>query len=574
MGFSPIAWSKRKRLRPYLAVTAVVALGAAAAAGATAASASTSVSHAFAGYQTPATVSKTLYKSDTTTPIKHLVVLFDENISFDHYFGTYPFAANTDGTKFTAKPGTPTVNGLYTKITKGGPTGPLLTSNPNLYNPERLTHAQALTSDQNHGYLAEQKALDGGKMDLFVQNTQSSTPAAGCGVEACPPGIVMDYYDGNTTTALWNYAQNYSMSDNDWDTTFGPSTPGALNVISGATGGAAAFTPAWSANPNQPTTSSAINGGAVTGDPDPYFDTCSDSSHTTTGALAKLSGKNIGDLLNEQHVTWGWFQGGFAPTSTNSGGAVCGSTHQNIGGATVTDYSPHHNPFAYYASTANPNHLPPSSPSEIGYTDQANHQYDLSDFNEALNGTGGATLPAVSYLKAAAYEDGHPGNSDPLDEQTFIVNEVNAIEHSKYWDSTAIVVTYDDSDGWYDHVAPNIVNGSNDPAQDAAICTSAPVKVGTGNDRCGYSQRLPFVVISPYTKANSVSSTQINTASVVKFIEDNWVGGKRISDSFDATSGSLDAHGGLLDFHGKPNLTPLILNPTTGAVVSGGNGHS
>jgi phospholipase C len=574
MGFSPIAWSKRKRLRPYLAVTAVVALGAAAAAGATAASASTSVSHAFAGYQTPATVSKTLYKSNTTTPIKHLVVLFDENESFDHYFGTYPFAANTDGTKFTAKPGTPTVNGLYTKITKGGPVGPLLTSNPNLYNPERLTHAQALTSDQNHGYLAEQKAVDGGKMDLFVQDTQSSTPAAGCGVEACPPGIVMDYYDGNTTTALWNYAQNYSMSDNDWDTTFGPSTPGALNVISGATGGAAAFTPPWSANPNQPTTSGSINGGAVTGDPDPYFDTCSDSSHTTTGALAKLSGKNIGDLLNEQHVTWGWFQGGFAPTSTNSGGAVCGSTHQNIGGATVTDYSPHHNPFAYYASTANPNHLPPSSPSEIGYTDQANHQYDLSDFNEALSGTGGATLPSVSYLKAAAYQDGHPGNSDPLDEQTFIVNEVNAIEKSKYWDSTAIIVTYDDSDGWYDHVAPKIVNGSNDATQDAAICTSAPVTVGSGNDRCGYSQRLPFVVISPYTKANSVSSNTINTASVVKFIEDNWVGGKRISDSFDATSGSLNANGGLLDFHGKPNLTPLILNPTTGAVVSGGNGHS
>jgi phospholipase C len=82
------------------------------------------------------------------------------------------------------------------------------------------------------------------------------------------------------------------------------------------------------------------------------------------------------------------------------------------------------------------------------------------------------------------------------------------------------------------------------------------------------------VVISPYTKANSVSSNEINTASVVKFIEDNWLGGKRISDSFDATSGSLDANGGVLDFHGKPNLTPLILNPTTGAVVSGGHpGH-
>ncbi len=121
----------------------------------------------------------------------------------------------------------------------------------------------------------------------------------------------------------------------------------------------------------------------------------------------------------------------------------------------------------------------------------------------------------MSYLKAAEYQDGHPGYSDPLDEQQFIVNEVNAIEKSKYWASTAIVVTYDDSDGWYDHQAPTIISGSNDATQDAAICTSVAVTVGSTNDRCGYSQRLPFVVISPYTRENYVSSKNINTASVV-----------------------------------------------------------
>jgi phospholipase C len=574
MGFSPIAWSKRKRLRPYLAVTAAVALGAGAAAGATAASASTSVSHAFAGYTTPGTVSQTLYRGSTTTPIKHLVVLFDENESFDHYFGTYPSAANTDGTKFTAEPGTPTVNGLYSKITKSGPVGPLLSSNPNEYNPQRLTDSEALTADQNHGYLPEEKAVDNGKMDQFVQNTQSATPSAGCAPEFCPPGIVMDYYDGNTVTALWNYAQNYSMSDNDWDTTFGPSTPGAVNVVSGDTAGAKALTPTWAANPSQPATSTAINGGSMNGDVDPYFDTCSDTNHTTTGALGVMTGQNIGDLLNAQHVTWGWFQGGFAPTSTNSGGAVCGATTNNIAGVSDADYSPHHNPFEYYASTANPNHLPPSSLKQIGYTDQANHEYDLSDFSDALSGKGGAQLPSVSYLKAPEAQDGHPGYSDPIDEQKFLVNTINSVEKSKYWASTAIVVTYDDSDGWYDHVAPTIVNGSNDAAQDAAICTSVAVKIGTNNDRCGFSQRLPFVVISPYTKQNYVSSNQINTASVVKFIEDNWLHGKSIPGSFDKISGSLDAKGGVLDFKGKPDLTPLILSPTTGAVVSGGHpGH-
>jgi phospholipase C len=578
MGNGPVGWLGRKRLRPYLAVAAAVALGAGAAAGATAASATTSSPATFAGYHAPAAVSTTLYRGSTTTPIKHLVVIFDENVSFDHYFGTYPYAANTDGTPFVAKPGTPTVNGLYTKITKSGPVGPLLTDNPNEYNPQRLTPSEALTSDQNHAYTPEQDAVDNGKLDKFVQYTESSTPSAGCGVEYCPPGIVMDYYDGNTTTALWNYAQYYSMSDNDYDTVFGPSTPGALDVTSGNTGGAKALNPSWDpTDPGGAATSSSIVDvnpstglGVLYGDNDPYYDGCSDSNHSTDGSLAVMTGKNIGDLLNADHVTWGWFQGGFAPTSTSDGLPVCGSSHDNIGGVSVQDYVPHHDPFQYYASTANPDHLPPSSLSKIGYTDQANHQYDMSYFADALNGTGGAQLPAVSYLKPPAYENGHPGNSDPTDEQHFLVNTINQIEESKYWSSTAIVVTYDDSDGWYDSAVPPVVNGSHDSATDTAICTSKPVILGSYNDRCGYGQRLPFVVISPYTRENHVSGNLTDTTSVVSFIEDNWLHGERIAGSYDAISGSLDAPGGLLDFSVKPHFQPVILDPTTGAVVSGG----
>jgi phospholipase C len=594
MGIGPVAVSRRKRLRPYLAVAAAVVLAGGAAAGATAASASTHPAKvSFAGYHTPARVSPASYRgSKTATPIKHVVVIFDENESFDHYFGTYPYATNTDGTAFTAKKGTPTVNGLYSKITKKGPIGPLLTDNPNEYNPQRLTHSEALTSDQNHGYTPEQLAEDNGKMDMFVQETESSTPSAGCGIETCPPGVVMDYFDGNTVSALWNYAQYYSMSDNNWDTSFGPSTPGAINVTAGNTSGAEALNPAWDATgAGQPTTSSNVidvsskSGlGTLYGDQDPYYDDCSDGNHSTDGALAALTGENIGDLLNASRVSWGWFQGGFAPTGTtpapgtNQALPACGAAHANIGGASTADYSAHHNPFEYYASTANPAHLAPSSLSEIGYTDQANHQYDISDFSDALNGTAGAKLPAVSYLKAPAYEDAHPGYSDPLDEQTFLVNTINSIEESKYWPSTAIVITYDDSDGWYDHQAPTIIDGSSDAntsstnsAQvDTALCTEVAVTVGTANGRCGYSQRLPMVVISPYTRENYVSSNLTNTASVVKFIEDNWLHGEHIPGSFDKSSGSLYARGGLLDFNTNPHLKPLILNPTSGAVVSGG----
>jgi len=131
-------------------------------------------------------------------------------------------------------------------------------------------------------------------------------------------------------------------------------------------------------------------------------------------------------------------------------------------------------------------------------------------------------------------------------------------------------VTYDDSDGWYDHLAPKLVNGSDNATIDTTMCENTAVTVGTTSGRCGYSQRLPMIVISPYTRVNYVSSNLTNTTSVVKFIEYNWLSGERIPGSFDATSGNLNSANGLLDFNVTPHLTPLILNPTTGAVVSGG----
>ena len=178
-------------------------------------------------------------------------------------------------------------------------------------------------------------------------------------------------------------------------------------------------------------------------------------------------------------------------------------------------------------------------------------------------------MPAVSYLKAAEYQDGHPGYSDPLDEQTFLVNTINQIEESKYWKSTAIVITWDDSDGWYDHQVMPVVNGSN-TAADTAFCSSVADDAGQLPDRCGYGQRLPMLVISPWTRQNYVSNNLTNTASVPAFIEDNWLGGERIGGgSYDAISGSLDGRGGLLDFFTRPHFRPVILNPTTGEVVSG-----
>ncbi|WDO10406.1 alkaline phosphatase family protein [Streptomyces murinus] len=506
--------------------------------------------------------------SSTATPIKHVVVLFDENISFDHYFATYPKAANTDGTKFTASKSTP--KDIDTLANAG-----LLKHNPNQYAPKRLSPSQALTCDQNHSYGPEQYAYNGGKADQFVQNTEVDKCSGGLFGE---PGLAMDYYDGNTVTALWNYAQHYTLSDRSYSSNYGPSTPGALNLASGNTHGVVSIDPATgkqTAKPDSYTVQSpdAHGVGTVVNDPDPAWDDCSDKDHTSSNALASMQGKNVGDLLNAKKVSWGWFQGGFRPSTgwdgTSGSYAKCDTTHNNVGGTAAVDYSPHHNPFSYYKSTANPHHLPPKSVSEIGHNGQANHNYDLTDFSAALKA---GHLPSVSFLKAGEYQDGHAAYSDPIDEQHFLVNEINAIQSSPQWKSTAIVVAYDDSDGWYDHafVAPRNGStdtsvGSNGKATDSPACQKGPKAAGGYADRCGPGTRQPLLVISPYSKVNKVDHTLTDQASITRFIEDNWHTGRVGDASFDAKAGSL---GGMFDFR-HPNNRRVLLN-TDGSVKSVG----
>lgn len=463
----------------------------------------------------------------TITPIKNVVVIFQENISYDHYFGTYPVATNPSGEPaFTAAGDTPHSNGL---------TPELLTHNPNLANPFRLDRTQAITCDMNHDYLAEQQAYDGGSLDKFVQATGST------GTNCKPDGsTVMAYYDGNTVTGLWNYAQHFAMSDNSFSTMFGPSTPGAINLVSGQTSGASDGT---------------VLNGQVIGDPDPAFDDC---SHGTT---ISMSGKNIGDLLNEKGISWGWFQGGFAPSSTSGGKVVCGTKtpRTQTDNALVTAYSPHHEPFQYYASTSNPHHGSPASIDEIGHDGPANHQYDLSSFTSAVHA---GKMPAVSFLKAARAQDGHPGNSDPLDEQKFLVDTINMLENSPEWSSTAVFILYDDSDGWYDHVMPPIINNSNDPNNDFAPTCGGNQVLGDIQDRCGHGPRQPLLVISPYAKSNFISHDVSDQTSVLKFIEDNWkVGEIPDGTSFDEKARSIE---NMFDFGNHGSTPAVILDDTTG----------
>ncbi|WP_298692176.1 alkaline phosphatase family protein [uncultured Sphingomonas sp.] len=538
----------------------------------------------------------------TATPIKHLVVIFGENESFDHYFGTYPQSADPTGEptqKWAAPSNVATVNGYVRNAS-------LLTANPNttnaanlakaasagfpasFMNPFRLDRAQFDTSSQNHAYTPEQLGTDNLKMDAFVANT-GATNAAGAAGSFGTVAQVMGYFDGNTVTGMWNYAQNFAMSDNAFTDSFGPSTPGAINVVSGQTNGGS--------NATSSTVPDGQGGFTLINDSDPTGDTCSakPAAGSTAPVTIQMAGKNIGDLLNTANITWGGFMGGFDLTATNANGTTgCArSTVSPNTNRTVTDYTPHHAWFQYYASTVNPQHTRPSSTAMIGHTEPTldaagsttpvHHQYDYNDFVASVSS---GNFASVSYIKAPAFQDAHPGNSNPLDEQAFVAKVVNFLEQQADWKNTAVIVAYDDSDGWYDHQAPNILTSSfdsitsesvnlpsktvigADQMNSPGVCTGPNAKQGIGvngktvNGLCGPGTRTPFIVISPYARANYVDSTPITQASIVRFIEDNWLNGQRLGGgSKDAAAGSIMA---MFDFTSAPHTTPVFIDPTSG----------
>jgi phospholipase C len=501
--------------------------------------------------------------------IQHVVVIFQENVSFDHYFGTYPNASNLPGeTPFTALAGTPAVDGLSQN---------LLLSNPNLANrlngagssnPFRLSPGDAATSDQDHSYNMEQLAFDGGAMDLFPRSVGAAdTPDLGNGI-AATTGLTMGYYDGNTVTAMWNYAQHYAMSDRFFGTTFGPSALGAINLVSGQTNGVVN-----DGNAEGSIVADGNGGYTLVRNANPLNDACS----VTSGATVHMTGKNVGDLLNAAGITWGFFHDGFDVAVTNSNGTT-GCRRSNLAPVTrqtPLDYYPGLDPFQYYASTANPLHQRPSSVGTIGYTNDggANHQYDIHDFFDAVKA---GNFPAVSYLKSAAYRDGHAGYSDPLDEQAFLVHVINFIEQTPEWKNTVVLITYDDSDGWYDH-ANNVINGSateKDGFSGKGKCGDANTAL-PGVDpstlhaqgRCGYGPRLPLMVISPWAKPNYVSHTVTDQSSILRFIEDTFLGQQRIGQgSYDAIAGSISD---MLDLSGTTprNGGLLLLDGATGQIT-------
>jgi phospholipase C len=460
----------------------------------------------------------------------------------------------------------------------------------------------------------------------------------------------MDYYDGNTVTALWNYAQHYAMSDNSYGTTFGPSAPGAINLISGNTGGVdtshEANSPsiATPTSPNADLTANGLGGYSLTSDAQPYWDDCS-----TRDAVA-MSGKNIGDELNEAGLSWGWFQGGFRPT-TSYEAALAATGHAGQASSTFIpdefksagfqnsvphssnqglcdavspvgvalggsgqygykdSYIAHHEPFQYYASTANPHHLTLPTGAHgndtlagletVGKDTQSyaggapqfntpNHNYDTRDFEQLVAAISKgelppSDLPAVSFIKAPGFQDGHAGYSDPADEQRFVTHTINELMSSPDWHNTAIVINYDDSDGWYDHAFSGVSNPSLSPADNLTNTTlsgatsgqcgpkpqsSAPL--GGEQGRCGLGPRLPLLVVSPFASHNEVDHNLSSQSSAINLVEYNWQL-PAIAGSFDQALANTDreAHipfdlAGMFQFEPSEENSRLTLDPATG----------
>jgi hypothetical protein len=255
---------------------------------------------------------------------------------------------------------------------------------------------------------------------------------------------------------------------------------------------------------------------------------------------------------------------------------------------TSLDYIPHHAWFQYFASTRNTSHARPSSVAAIGQSfiptgpqngkpEPANHQYDINDFFAGLNGN---NLPAVSFLKAAAFQDGHAGYSDPLDEQTFL-----SIRSTPCKTASSGKIPRCSSSTTIDHQMPPVVNPSFNPTVDTlngtGVCNNGvqhgtptpatPLNGAFGQPawgRCGYGTRIPLMVISPWAKKNFVDHTLTDQTSVLRFIEDNWLNGARIQPgaSFDSIAGAIE---NMFDFTtNRKDKGILILNPATGAPSS------
>lgn len=398
-------------------------------------------------------------------PINHVVVIYEENHSFDNLYVLFPGAnglanattaqmtqVDKQGQVYSALPAplAPPVNGQRS----ADPRFPAsLPNRPFLMN--QYVSPDDKTGDMIHAYYREQYQIDGGKMDRFAAWSDGA-------------GLSMGYWNASGLP-LYELAKKYTVADNFFHAAFGGSFLNHFWLV-------CACTPTW---PNAPADTISIpfpddadHLQDKNVSPDGFAINTSfsvNAPHPSTVAADHLVPNqtlpNIGDRLSAANVSWAWYAGGW---------------NDALAGNADPLYQYHHQPFVYFANYAD------------GTAAKAAHLKDETDFEASLTN---GTLPAVSFIKPLGPDNEHPGYANISQGDQHAVKLIQEIQNSPYWKDTVVIITYDEHGGSWDHVAPLVV------------------------DRWGPGLRVPTIVISPFAKTGFVDHTQYDTTSILKFIE-------------------------------------------------------
>lgn len=424
--------------------------------------------------------------------VKHVFVIYQENRSFDSYFGTFPGADNL------ASPAARTHG-----FRQYDPLGRQWVT------PFRITAADV--SDADHARPALITKSDGGRMDLFVETEEFGMLARGHSrADAQRMGLLtMAHEDCDTIPFLWKYASTFSLYDHFFQGMYGPSTPGNIELIAAQTGQTQ-----WARHPAEAVAKDDVGPGVpVVNDSGPAFGPYGNGipKHpqmdlTFANVLLTLSGQravnaknddggikaDVGALARAGHraIPWGWYQEGFA----------------NVPVRESSPYVTHHNAVQYFGYLRNNPYfwrnvhgLRALFPAiEHGTLGERSVVFVKGGYQNPFG-----WKPANRSARVTQHfegDDDHPGYSDSQLSESLVATVVNAVAHSKYWKDSAIFVIWDDSEGFYDHVPPPQFERCPD------------------GHPCGDGPRIPALLISPYAKSHAIVSDLSDHASFVKFL--------------------------------------------------------
>lgn len=385
--------------------------------------------------------------------IKHIVVVYLENHSFDNLYGEFPGA---DGLADAAATSTQMDGGgnpfATLPFNAGSPFPNNLPNSP--FNIEQYVPADMKIPDLVHRYYQEQMQIDGGRMDKFALVSDAK-------------GEVMGFYH-TANLPLAALASQYVLCDNFFHAAFRGSFLNHFWLI-------AARTPVF---PNAPASAIAqldasgnlVKDGFVT--PDGYAVNTAFSvnhPHPASTPAANLvpnqTFATIGDRLSEKNISWAWYSGGW---------------DNALGGNPAPLFQFHHQPFIYFQNFAD------------GTAAKAAH---LKDETEFFDRAASGDLPAVSFIKPLGPDNEHPGYADLLTGEQHVLDLINAVRNGPDWGTTVILITYDEHGGFWDHVAPPVV------------------------DRWGPGIRVPTLIIAPFARRGYVDNHRYDTTSILALIE-------------------------------------------------------